>query len=86
MTDRRHAIEGITYPITRPDIDNFVKVIFDALNKIVFEDDSQIVEEYSRKVYAANPGVLIEIAPLGTEVARAFRPLRMSREMIGEAA
>lgn len=44
------------------DVDNFLKALFDGLNKIVFDDDSQIVrcvvEKFRDK---ANPRVEIEI-------------------------
>lgn len=36
--------EGIEYPTKKPDIDNIVKIILDALNKIAYEDDKQIIE------------------------------------------
>lgn len=43
------------YPITRPDGDNLTKAIYDALNQIVWEDDSQIVSWMGSKRYA-QPG------------------------------
>ena len=43
--------EDILHPLTRPDIDNYSKVILDALNNLVFEDDSQVFELNSKKVY-----------------------------------
>lgn len=39
-------------PIVRPDLDNYVKGVMDALNGIVWADDSQIVETRARKLYA----------------------------------
>lgn len=38
-------------PTTRPDIDNYAKMILDALNGIVFEDDSQVCEMTVLKKY-----------------------------------
>ena len=35
---------GIEYPTKKPDIDNIAKIILDSLNKIAFDDDSQVVE------------------------------------------
>lgn len=46
--------ENILHPLTRPDIDNYSKVILDALNKLVFLDDSQVFELNSKKVYVIN--------------------------------
>lgn len=37
----------------RPDADNIVKAITDALNRIAFADDAQIAEVYARKVWGA---------------------------------
>lgn len=36
--------EGLEYPQKKPDADNVAKIILDSLNKIAYEDDSQIVE------------------------------------------
>ncbi|NFR85696.1 RusA family crossover junction endodeoxyribonuclease [Clostridium botulinum] len=34
---------GDKYPTIKPDIDNIGKIILDGLNKVAFEDDSQVV-------------------------------------------
>ena len=39
-------------PEVRPDIDNIVKIVMDALNGIAYDDDSQVVEIKARKIYA----------------------------------
>lgn len=36
--------KGLDYPTKKPDLDNIAKIILDSLNKIAYEDDSQIVE------------------------------------------
>lgn len=36
--------EGIEYPQKTPDVDNIAKIILDALNKIAYDDDRQVVE------------------------------------------
>lgn len=38
-------------PITRPDLDNYVKGVLDALNEMIWMDDSQIVEMNVAKFY-----------------------------------
>jgi len=38
-------------PIGRPDIDNLVKLVLDALNKIAWDDDAQVVDIAARKLY-----------------------------------
>lgn len=48
----------------KPDIDNFIKSTLDALNGIIWVDDSQVVEIGARKWYAPQDigvGVTIEI-------------------------
>lgn len=36
--------EGQEYPEKKPDVDNITKIILDSLNKIAFDDDSQVIE------------------------------------------
>lgn len=36
--------EGLEYPQKKPDIDNVTKIILDSLNKIAYEDDSQVTD------------------------------------------
>lgn len=45
------CLEGWERPCKKPDCDNILKAFFDAMNKIIYDDDSQIVEIYSKKVY-----------------------------------
>jgi Holliday junction resolvase RusA-like endonuclease len=58
---QREATAGSVQPTKRPDLDNFWKAAADALNLIVFGDDSQIVEIHARKAYSDRPGLRIEI-------------------------
>lgn len=53
------AVAGEIKPTTKPDIDNIVKAVGDAMNNIVFKDDSQIFEVSARKAYAEIPGVRV---------------------------
>ena len=41
------------WPDVRPDLDNYVKAVKDALKGVVYRDDSQIVRLEARKMYAA---------------------------------
>lgn len=52
---------NVERPTKKPDIDNIVKIICDALNKVAYHDDSQIVGCEARKFYSDNPRVEIEI-------------------------
>lgn len=46
------------------DTSNMIKAVEDAMNKVVFKDDKQIVRLFATKVAAANPGVDVRIEPL----------------------
>lgn len=46
------------------DLDNYVKYYLDCSNKILFNDDKQIVEIYAKKLYSDQPRTEIEIMPL----------------------
>jgi Holliday junction resolvase RusA-like endonuclease len=48
------AEAGVIRPLTKPDVDNFAKVI-DALNGIVWPDDNQVVELTVEKFYSLRP-------------------------------
>jgi len=49
---------------TRPDIDNFDKLVFDALNGIFYKDDGQICAGIHVKLYAKVPRTEIYITPI----------------------
>lgn len=55
------AENGDIRPITRPDCDNYLKSISDALNNLVYKDDSQIISVHVHKFYSALPRTEIEI-------------------------
>lgn len=42
----------VTMPVTRPDMDNYVKLLEDALNHFAFPDDAQITTMVVRKRFA----------------------------------
>lgn len=57
---RRAEIEnGCVLPSCKPDIDNVVKIILDALNGVAYHDDSQVVEIHAAKHYADDPKVSV---------------------------
>ncbi|MDU5424675.1 MAG: RusA family crossover junction endodeoxyribonuclease [Clostridiales bacterium] len=53
--------EGVIRPAKKPDFDNVAKVICDALNKIAYYDDAQIVEAAFAKFYADEPRVVVRL-------------------------
>jgi Holliday junction resolvase RusA-like endonuclease len=60
------ARAGIERPTKKPDWDNFGKML-DALNLVVWIDDSQIVEGRVRKYYSDKPGMWIRVRPAQQE-------------------
>ena len=47
----KSAPKSRTMPEVKPDIDNLVKLLLDALNGVVWRDDAQVVQLVARKVY-----------------------------------
>lgn len=50
--------------ITRPDLDKYLRALFDALHDVVYADDSQVTNIIASKRYAyigEQPGVSVEI-------------------------
>lgn len=61
------AQAGDIYPTTKPDADNIGKGISDALNEIVYNDDSQVVECIIKKRYCRidnEPHVVVFVEPM----------------------
>ena len=58
---RAAALAGETRPNTKPDIDNVLKAICDAINGIVFVDDKQVCDATARKRFGETPGAHVTI-------------------------
>lgn len=58
---------GINRPVVKCDTSNYVKGIEDALNGIIYKDDSQIVDLQASKYYSDNPRVEIMIKELAQQ-------------------
>ena len=54
-------LENRISPTKKPDIDNVVKIVLDALNKIAFKDDNQITKLYVEKIYGLEEKIVIRI-------------------------
>ena len=48
---RAACINGEVKPMSKPDIDNVVKALLDAMNKVVYVDDKQVVNVQATKHY-----------------------------------
>ena len=55
------ALAGLIRPLVKPDIDNIVKVVCDALNSVAYHDDKQIIKIVTEKFYSNEPKLVIEI-------------------------
>ena len=64
---RAEMLEGRTLPTKKPDADNVLKIILDALNGVAYEDDRQIVALAIRKTYGEKPVVRVEIRTIAPE-------------------
>jgi Holliday junction resolvase RusA-like endonuclease len=52
------------YPAKRPDLSNLLKQVEDSLNRVVFVDDSLIVETTMRKVYGEQPKIVVTVSEI----------------------
>lgn len=52
---------GLSRPTTKPDVDNYVKGVKDALNHLIYKDDSQVVDLKVSKFYSEEPRVEVMI-------------------------
>ena len=57
------AQEGICYRIARPDVDNLCKGVFDALNGLIWINDSQIVSIHAWKRYGDSDKIIMRVWP-----------------------
>jgi Holliday junction resolvase RusA-like endonuclease len=54
MTRPKSTPKGRTYPTVKPDLDNLEKAVLDAMNGLIYTDDSRVVLKRSSKEYALN--------------------------------
>lgn len=54
-------IKGKIRPVVKPDADNIIKSILDALNGLAYKDDAAIVAVSAEKYYSAEPRVEITL-------------------------
>lgn len=63
-----------SYPTTKPDVDNYVKLVLDALNGILWKDDSSVVSMCVTKRYSERQGIYLTVRGIG-----AVQPLANKR-------
>ena len=59
--DKILMLENKINPIKKPDIDNIVKIILDAMNEKAFKDDTQITKLNVEKKYSETESVFVKI-------------------------
>lgn len=66
-TNRFNMLSGQILPTKKPDSDNIIKVVCDALNSLAYEDDKQICNVKFKKVYGEIPRLEIKIKQIMEE-------------------
>jgi Holliday junction resolvase RusA-like endonuclease len=64
MKKQRAAEAGLILPKVKPDADNVIKAVCDAINGVVWVDDVQVVDLTLKKRYSVQPGVAVRIDEL----------------------
>lgn len=58
---QKSMFDGEVLPLKKPDMDNIVKVVADALNGVAYHDDTQIAFVVAKKAYSAMEGLDITV-------------------------
>jgi Holliday junction resolvase RusA-like endonuclease len=58
---KAEALSGLIRPTTKPDWDNVSKAICDAMEGVVYVNDSRVVEARVQKFYDKAPGVFVAL-------------------------
>ena len=61
---RERMAAGLEVPAKKPDIDNLLKAVLDALNGKCYHDDNQLVEISAKKLYSTEPRTEVFISEL----------------------
>ena len=64
---KQRAYDGDLWPVTRPDLDNYIKLILDALNGVSWADDSCVVQIRASKRYSQTARTVIYIRRMTNE-------------------
>ena len=72
MTKKNRQLidEGKLHPTKKPDLDNVAKIILDSLNKIAFDDDSQVIRLIVEKHFSDEPRVEVTLRELDEKKVR----------------
>ena len=65
--EREEMQAGTRKPTTKPDMDNIIKAILDALNGYAYKDDAAVVKVIAEKRYSTTPRVTVKLTNGGTQ-------------------
>ena len=68
MKKRDKMLYGQIFPVVKPDIDNVAKSVLDALNRVAFYDDSQVIRLAVFKTYESRDFIAINMREVEPEV------------------
>ena len=55
---------GLSLPVVKPDTDNYIKSFLDACNGVIWADDAQITDLFTKKRYADHLRIELEVLKL----------------------
>lgn len=58
---REKKLTNLLRPVKKPDQDNVIKLVADALNQVAYKDDTQIVDCQCRKFYSETPRIEVSV-------------------------
>jgi Holliday junction resolvase RusA-like endonuclease len=64
MSAGKRQAPGAQWRVSKPDVDNCMKIVGDALNKVAWLDDAQIAVASLCKVYGEQPGLEVSVEVL----------------------
>ncbi|MGX7025849.1 RusA family crossover junction endodeoxyribonuclease [Vagococcus hydrophili] len=66
------ALAGQLRPNTKPDIDNYVKAVFDGINGIIWKDDARVVDLKTSKYYSDKPRTEVIVRTIESQQEKLF--------------
>lgn len=65
---------GLLLPMKKPDLDNIIKAVCDALNRFAYHDDAQIVSITCSKAYGYSAGLSVILMDNADHAVRSAQP------------